>query len=154
MTNGLIYSNNNIYSNIYLWKQTLNDMNSYYTDNKIYLGFNNTDNDYRFKVDGNVYVSGNIIGLSDIRHKTNISNIDDALIKVDNLKGVSYNLKKNERRQLGLIAQDVEKIIPEVVYLANNEDKAIAYDNLIAVIIEAIKEISVRLKKLEEKINI
>ena len=48
----------------------------------------------------------------------------------------------------------IEKIIPEVVYLANNEDKAIAYHNLIAVIIEAIKEISVRLKKLEEKINI
>ena len=61
---------------------------------------------------------------------------------------------KNAKELSTAKVKDVEKIIPEVVYLANNEDKAIAYDNLIAVIIEAIKEISVRLKKLEEKINI
>jgi len=84
--------------------------------------------------------------------KTNISDIDNSLNKVEQLKGVYYNLMNEEKRSIGLIAQDVEKIIPEVVHTNKDNTKSIAYGNMIALLVESIKELNIKIKKLEEKL--
>ena len=107
------------------------------------IGFNEYDENYKIKVDGNIYVSGNVIGLSDINLKKNVEIIENPLDKINKLRGVYFNyINNDERRQIGMIAQEVEKIIPEVVYMTNENTKAIAYNNLIGLLIEGIKELS------------
>ena len=81
--------------------------------------------------------------MSDLNLKKNIETIENPLEKIEKLRGVYFNYKNNdERKQMGMIAQEVEKIIPEVVYITNEETKAIAYNNLIGLLIEGIKELS------------
>lgn len=84
---------------------------------------------------------------SDFRLKTNIKPITNALSKVNNLFGVEYNWKSDEYgdKRLGLIAQDVEKVVPELTFSNKNtseEYMGVHYDNLSALLIEAIKEIN------------
>ena len=113
------------------------------------IGFNERDINYKLKVDGNVYVSGNVIGLSDINYKKNIEIIESPLDKIEKLRGVYYNKIGIDKKQIGMIAQEVEMIIPEVVYDVNNDTKAIAYDNLIGLLVEGIKELSSIIKRIQ-----
>ena len=113
------------------------------------IGFNERDINYKLRVDGNVYVSGNVIGLSDINYKKNIEIIESPLDKIEKLRGVYYNKIGIDKKQIGMIAQEVEMIIPEVVYDVNNDTKAIAYDNLIGLLVEGIKELSSIIKRIQ-----
>jgi hypothetical protein len=90
---------------------------------------------------------------SDERLKENITPVTNALEKVQALQGVYYNFKGKEKKQLGLIAQDVEKVIPEVVGTAPNGMKALDYSNLVAVLIEAIKEQQTKIDALEKELK-
>ncbi len=156
-----IYGDINISGNIFKNYQLIPAITSFnsstensdiiYTDKQFFIGYSNNDN-YKLKVNGNVYVAGYITGLSDIRYKTNISNIINPTEKIEQLTGIYYNLINDDKRSIGLIAQDVEKIIPEVVYTNKDDTKSIAYGNIIAVLIESIKELTKRIKKLEEKL--
>ena len=91
---------------------------------------------------------------SDRRYKTDITPIDSSLAKITSLQGVYYNWdRKNwpnknfpDTKQIGLIAQDVEKVVPEVVNTDKEGYKSLSYDKLAAVLIEAVKE----LKKTNE----
>jgi len=148
---GALFNNYVQVPSISSFKQYPLTPNMIYTDKQFFIGYSNNDN-YKFKVDGNVYVAGYITGLSDVRYKTNISNITEPIDKIEQLQGVYYNLLHEEKRSIGLIAQEVEKIIPEVVYTNTDNTKSIAYGNMIAVIVESIKELSLRIKKLEEKL--
>jgi len=112
-------------------------------DGYLNIGFKDFDDNYKMKVDGNIYVSGNVLGLSDLNFKKNIQTIDNALEKIEKLRGVYFNYKnKDDKRQIGMIAQEVETIVPEVIYETNEETKAIAYNNLIGLLIEGMKELS------------
>jgi len=86
---------------------------------------------------------------SDLRLKTNVDTITNALNKVCNLRGVEYNLISDGSRKLGLIAQEVESIIPEAVF--ENEDgmKSVSYGNLIGLLIESIKELKAEIDSLK-----
>ena len=148
---GDIYKNNILLSNIYDWKTTINDTNTIYINKGVYIDYNSNDFYYKFKVNGNVFASGEIYSSSDIRLKTNITTILNPIDKIQQLNGVYYNLISTNKRCIGLIAQEVEKIIPEVVYTNSDEMKAIAYNNMIALLVESIKELSNRIKILEEK---
>ena len=88
---------------------------------------------------------------SDLRLKDNVIRIDDSLSKVEKLRGVSYELKSDPGTvHLGLIAQEVNKVLPEVVKLDDSSKYyGISYQSLVPVLIEAIKELSDRVKKLE-----
>ena len=88
---------------------------------------------------------------SDLRLKDNVIRIDDSLSKVEKLRGVSYELKSDPgTTHLGLIAQEVNEVLPEVVKLDDNSKYyGISYQSLVPVLIEAIKELSDRVKKLE-----
>ena len=102
---------------------------------------------------GDIRTDGNVTAYSDIRVKENIINIDSALEKVLKLRGVYYTRKDREdsRRNVGVIAQEVEDILPEVVFTDDSEDKnkSVAYGNIIALLIEAIKEQNEQIKKLQ-----
>ena len=102
-----------------------------------------------------VTATADICAFSDIRLKTNISDLSDSLIKIEGLRGVSYELKSSPGvPRIGLVAQEVKPVIPEVV-LTDDESGMykVSYQSLIPVLVEAIKELSGRVKSLESKIK-
>ena len=118
-----------------------------------------TTNKARIESDGDFICVGNITAygsLSDEKLKENIEIIPDALDKVCQLKGVSFDYKKDGKRSTGLIAQDLQKVLPEVVYETkdiNNENEsylAVNYENTIGLLVEAIKELKAEVKELKE----
>ena len=94
--------------------------------------------------------TGDITAFSDERLKANIETIPDALEKVKALRGVTFD--KDGKRGLGVIAQEVEKILPEVV-LDGEEYKSVAYGNIVGVLIEAVKEQQKQISELKKKID-
>ena len=109
---------------------------------------------------GHLICNGNITAFgstSDIKLKENVEVIPNALDKVKQLKGVTFNYKKDGKVSTGLIAQDLEKVLPEAVYEASSvdddEDKhlAVRYGNTVGLLVEAIKELEARVKELENK---
>jgi hypothetical protein len=113
------------------------------------VGIGTTGPSYRLQVGETSnygYVDGNGAWQtgSDRRFKENIRDLDSALEKILSLRGVEYNTKGDEpekEKQVGFIAQDVEKVIPGVVSTDKNGFKGIAYAKLTPVLVEAIKEL-------------
>jgi len=97
-----------------------------------------------------ITAAGSITAFSDRSLKKNVSTIEDALQKVNNLRGVSFEMISNGDKNIGVIAQEVQAVIPEVV-LDNNGILSVAYGNLVAVLIEAVKELSAEVKELKSK---
>jgi hypothetical protein len=95
---------------------------------------------------GAITASGDVTAFSDARLKTGIRNIDNALNMVGDMRGV-YFIKDGEAGT-GVIAQEVEKILPEVV--KDGEYKSVAYGNIVGVLIEAIKELKKEVETLKE----
>lgn len=112
-------------------------------------GWTDGANTYRFEIgrEGNFVARGNVTGLSDARLKTGIENIPDALNKVCALNGVTYTRIDTGLRQLGLIAQEVQKVAPEVVQ--DGEYMSVAYGNLVGLLVEAIKELRAEVEELK-----
>lgn len=106
---------------------------------------------------GNLVVGGTVTANSDIKLKTNIKTIENALDKVLSLRGVEYDRIDNQEHQIGLIAQEVQQIIPEAVYpkspVPDHETKSVAYANLVGLLIEAIKEQNQEIQKLKERLG-
>jgi hypothetical protein len=91
--------------------------------------------------DGNATLAGTLTQTSDLRLKTDIQPLDDTLAKVLRLRGVSYVMKADEtkERKIGVIAQELEHEYPELVATDDKGMKSVAYANLAAVLIEAVK---------------
>ena len=91
---------------------------------------------------------------SDIRYKKDIKKLDNSLEKILQLNWYSYTLKENWKQDIWIIAQEVEKIFPELVNI-NEVDwhKSVQYMNLIAPLIEAIKEQQKQINLLEKKLS-
>ena len=85
---------------------------------------------------------------SDERVKTNIRPITNALDITKKLKGVKFNWKENDLPSLGLIAQEVEKVLPEVVNTDSEDMKSINYSSLVSLLVEAIKELNQKVENL------
>jgi len=96
---------------------------------------------------GSLIVAGDITSNSDERLKSDIRTIDGALEKVKQLRGTAY--VKDGKDSIGVIAQEVEKVFPEVVLDGSDGFKSVAYGNLVGVLIEAVKELSARVEQLE-----
>jgi hypothetical protein len=101
-------------------------------------------------VDKNIIAGGTITANSDEKLKENVITIENALEKVLSLRGVEYDRIDNGEHQIGVIAQEVERIIPEVVY--GDETKSVAYGNLVGLLIEAIKEQQKEIDELKQKL--
>ena len=110
---------------------------------------------------GNMIMAGNITAygsVSDIKLKENIEVIDNAVDKVKQLNGVTYTLKSDGQKLTGLIAQDLEKVLPEAVYETtdvDDDDKhlAIRYGNTVGLLVEAIKEQQEQIETLTAKVK-
>jgi len=117
----------------------------------------------RLEDDGDLHVDGDVIAfsttVSDERLKHDIEPITDALSKVGQLNGVTFTYNKDDKKSAGLIAQDVEKVLPSAVSekeLPLKHDDGIAYktvqyDQTIGLLVEAIKELTAKVEKLENK---
>ena len=91
--------------------------------------------------------------LSDITQKTNIRPIENSIELTKELQGVRFDWVDNNKPSLGLIAQEVEKVLPELIETGDDGLKRVNYSNMIGLLIEAIKEQQVRIEELEEKVN-
>jgi len=89
---------------------------------------------------------------SDRTLKENISTIGDALSKIQKLEGVSFDWKENGKTSLGFIAQDIEKVFPDLVTTSEIDGlKSVQYGNLVAPIVEALKELATKGDDLFDK---
>jgi hypothetical protein len=104
---------------------------------------------YHLHVSGRIKTDG-ITESSDLRLKQKVNDLENSLELIKQLRGVSYYWKKDvinkkglkKTKQIGLIAQEVEKILPEVVDTDNDGYKSIQYSHVVPLLIEAIKELS------------
>jgi hypothetical protein len=97
---------------------------------------------YKLHVSGDIYSSGDITAFSDIRLKENIVQLSGCLDKIDNMRGVSFNRIDTGTKHIGLIAQEVEAQFPELVATdQNNGLKSVNYGNVVAVLLECIREL-------------
>jgi len=102
---------------------------------------------------GDLNITGNIYAYSDINIKDNIIQLNNCLTNLEHINGYRYTRKDNINKEqifIGLIAQEVEKIYPELINM-NNDIKSINYNSMIAVLIESIKELNNEIKLLKEK---
>jgi hypothetical protein len=116
--------------------------------------------------DGRGDFSNDVVAFStsDKRLKENIKPLDSALEKVLKISGVSFDWKElteeekktihgNEGHDVGVIAQEIEEVLPEVVTERDSGYKAVKYEKIVPLLIEAIKEQQQQINKLEEKLN-
>ena len=96
---------------------------------------------------GNFTASGDVTAYSDARLKDNIETIGGALDKVSAMRGVTFD--KNGQRSTGVIAQEMQEVMPEVV-MQNDEYLSVAYGNLVGVLIEAVKELRAEVEELKK----
>ena len=106
-------------------------------------------------ITGALVATGDVTAFSDITLKEDIEVIPNALDKVSQIRGVTFTRKDldDESRKSGVIAQEVEKVLPEVV--TTNEDgiKTVAYGNLVGLLIESIKELKAEVETLKKEHN-
>ena len=86
--------------------------------------------------------------LSDINFKENVNTVDGALDKVSELRGVSFNWKESGEPSYGVIAQELENVLPELVH--GDDPKRVNYNGIIGVLIEAIKELRAEVEELKK----
>jgi len=106
---------------------------------------------YALDVSGSIRASGTILQSSDERLKENIYPIDNAFDRVNNIEGVYFNWKDKSERNVGVLAQQVEKVLPEVVSQDGNGYLNVDYGGIVPLLLEAIKELEARITYLENK---
>ena len=92
-------------------------------------------------VTGDMVASGNVTAYSDAKLKTEISSIDNALDIVGKLRGVNYKWLSNGQADIGVIAQEVEGVVPEVVKTSEDGTKSVDYGRLVSILINAVNEL-------------
>ena len=127
------------------------------------MGINNsaTSSAYGLYVTGGIYSTGDVVAYSDARIKTNVKLIDNPLDKVMAMRGVYYNRidegeetsrKAIGKRCVGMIAQELNEVLPEAVTYAKDIDRyGIDYGKVTGLLIEAIKELKNELNELKGK---
>jgi hypothetical protein len=125
------------------------------------IGGATTSSSYKVYLNGATYVagaivaSGDITAFSDKRVKENIETVQDAVSIVSKLRGVTYNRTdvEDKSRKVGVIAQEVLEVLPEVVNQGDDGMYGVSYGNIVGVLIEAIKEQQAKIDNLQEQIN-
>ena len=114
--------------------------------------------------DGRIDASNDVVAYSssDKRWKENIQPIENALDKVSQISGVEFDWKKltkeekktqhgNEGHDIGVIAQEIEKVLPEIVTTRENGYKGVRYEKIVPLLIESIKELKAGIEELKNK---
>jgi hypothetical protein len=126
------------------------------------VGIGTTTPTTKLYVNGDI-TANSVAGTSDRRFKTNIRPVTHALDKVKSLQGVYFNWNQKAfpekefgaQDELGFIAQEVEKIVPEIVVKEKTKEeyRSVKYDKLVALLVEAIKEQQKQIEKLQIKVK-
>ncbi len=117
------------------------------------VGIGATNPSYSLDVSGTIRATGDVIAYSDKRVKENIRTIDNSLEKVIKLRGVEFNKIGEDVKSIGVIAQEIEKVIPEVVREDEKGMKSVAYGNITGLLIEAIKDQQKQIDELKKLIK-
>ena len=122
----------------------------------------NGTEEMRLDPNGNLQVDGNVIAfsttISDERLKENIQVVEEALYKVSQISGYTFNYKNDGKASAGLIAQEVEKVLPSAVSESQlplkvddgEEYKTLEYDQVIALLVESVKELKAEIEELKK----
>ena len=134
------------------------------SDSNITLTWNHSDS--RLQTNDDFYVSGTLSATGDIvayassdeRLKNNISPIKNPIEKINQISGNSFNWNENKQdiykgKDYGVIAQEIESVLPELVVEREDGYKAVKYDKLVSLLIEGIKELSSEVNQLKQQIN-
>jgi len=116
-----------------------------FTNNGVYSG--------QTSPGGNLTMVGNVTAYSDIRLKTDIEVIENAGEKLATLRGVNFTRKSDGSRGTGLIAQEVQEVLPEAVLEASDGTLSLAYGNMVGLLVEAIKELQAEVKELRAQVQ-
>ena len=110
-------------------------------------------NRLQMDMSGNLTMAGNVTAFSDVRLKKDIETIDGALDLVSRMRGVRFTRIENDERNVGVVAQEMLEVLPEVVQQGVGDDDtlSVAYGNLVGVLIEAIKELRAEVAELKGK---
>ena len=139
------------------------DSNDYiaFTDDTQLDVYINGNNEFRFEADGDFHADGDVIAesttiASDEKLKENINLIINPIEKIKQIRGVTFDWKRDGKKSAGVIAQDIEKILPEAVKevqgLKDDESyKTVNYNSLISILVESVKELTTRVEELEAK---
>ena len=125
------------------------------------VGIGVADPGYTLTINGTAWVTSGAWSGSDIRWKKDIKPLENSLSKILSLQGVNFNWRKDEYPELkfsdgvqvGFIAQDVEKVFPEVVTTDNNGYKGISYERIIPMLTAAIQEQQKQIEELKSEIK-
>jgi len=115
---------------------------------------------YRLDVSGSIGATADVVAYisSDKRLKDNIKNIANPLEKLEKLNGVEFDWNDKQDlykgHDIGVIAQEVEEVLPEIVDTRQDGHKAVKYDRMVALLIEAVKEQQQQINELKEKLNV
>ena len=113
----------------------------------------NEDSDLYYNPSTNTLSTGNLNSTSDISLKKDIEVINDSHEILSQIRGVRFTWKENDTHSTGVIAQDVEKVLPELVGCSDKGTKSVNYQGLIGVLIEAVKDQQKQIDALKEEIN-
>lgn len=126
------------------------------SDNVLRIGgWSASANRLQMDMSGNLTMAGNVTAYSDIRLKENIEVIPDALDKVQQIRGVTFtrnDVDDLEQLHTGVIAQEVETVLPMAVSEDNSGVKNVAYGNMVGLLIEAIKELKTEVDDLKTQL--
>ena len=110
---------------------------------------NLTFNGSTLSVTGAISATGNINSGSDINLKTDIETVEDAMSIINQIRGVKFKWKESNQTSVGVIAQELETILPELVQISKEGTKTVTYNGLIGVLIEAVKELKEEIEVLK-----
>jgi len=118
---------------------------------------NNSTINGSLTVNGSITSTGNITAFysSDERLKDNITPITNALQKVNEIGGYEFDWNNDSEEtghDVGVIAQEIEKVLPEIVVTRDNGYKAVRYEKIVALLIEAVKEQQLQINELKSKL--
>ena len=118
-------------------------------------GWSAAANRLQMDMSGNLTMAGDVTAFSDSRLKTNVKTVENALNKTLKLRGVTYTRidSDDKRTKVGVIAQEVLEVIPEVVNQDNSGTYNVSYGNMVGVLIEAIKEQQKQIDELKEQLK-
>ena len=136
------------------WNLLMNKTNGF-------IGIGNQNPSQKLHVSGNICYTGTIAACSDMRFKKNFSPLTDALASVLNLQGIFYNWDAQkfpdrdfgDERQIGFLAQEIEKYFPEIVQTDKEGYKAVDYGRLTPVLVEAIKEQQMQMEEKQKQME-
>ena len=114
------------------------------------VGIKDSSPSYELEVNGTVAAT-NFDSLSDRRYKTNIQVIENPIEKIMKIDGVSFNWKETNQPSLGVIADNIIEVLPEIV--SGEDTKSVNYNGLIGLLIETVKDQQKQINKLRDLIN-